>query len=92
MNHSTSLQQAQQQQQQQAHVQQQTQSTQSGNLFSVNTTNALLARAFGILLRQMTDLLVRWPNNTSALSFANENPLGATTVHESDVFTTLQVN
>ncbi|CAF4869971.1 unnamed protein product, partial [Rotaria socialis] len=37
-----------QQQQQQAHAQQQSQPT---NTISVNTTNSLLARAFGILIR-----------------------------------------
>jgi E3 ubiquitin-protein ligase EDD1 len=39
---------------------------------SVNTTNSLLARAFGILIRQITDLLVRWPSSSIDSAHINE--------------------
>jgi hypothetical protein len=41
-------------------------------MISVNTTNSLLARAFGILIRQITDLLVRWPSSSNDSTHINE--------------------
>ncbi|CAF5043327.1 unnamed protein product, partial [Rotaria socialis] len=46
---------------------------------SVNTTNSLLARAFGILIRQITDLLVRLPTTLSASSLYHDVLSTATT-------------
>ena len=101
LNHSTSIQQAQQaqQQQQQSHIQQQQQQQQQAssssttpNVISVNTTNAWLSRAFGILLRQITDLLIRWPNTLSATSLYHDVLTTATTIDEQNTLDTIQVN
>jgi E3 ubiquitin-protein ligase EDD1 len=88
LNHPTSVSQ-QQQQQQQTHVQQQQQS-QPTNIISVNTTNALLARAFGILIRQITDLLIRWPTVLSSSSLYHDVLTTSTTVDEQNALDTIQ--
>jgi hypothetical protein len=49
---------------------------------SVNTTNSLLARAFSILLRQITDLLVRCPSSS----------IDSTHINEKTTVETIQVN
>ena len=83
----------QQQQQQQAHAQQQQQQqAQSTNTISVNTTNALLARAFGILIRQITDLLIKWPAVLSASSLYHDVVITSSTVDEQNAVDTMQVN
>jgi E3 ubiquitin-protein ligase EDD1 len=84
LNHSTSV------PQQQTHVQQQ--QSQSTNTISVNTTNALLARAFAILLRQITDLLIRWPSMLSASSLYHDVLTTSSTTDEQNAFETIQVN
>jgi hypothetical protein len=78
LNHPTPTQQSSQQQQQQ-------QTTTA----SVNTTNSLLARAFGIIIRQVTDLLIRWPATLSASSLYHDV---LTTIDEQNPIDTLQVN
>ncbi len=94
LNHATSVQQQQQQQQQQTHVQQQQQQQQSQptNIISVNTTNALLARAFGIIIRQITDLLIRWPTTLSASSLYHDVMTTSATADEQNALDTIQVN
>jgi hypothetical protein len=92
LNHATSVQQ-QQQQQQQTHVQQQQQQqSQPTNIISVNTTNALLARAFGIIIRQITDLLIRWPTTLSASSLYHDVMTTSATADEQNALDTIQVN
>lgn len=88
LNHAASIQQ-QQQQQQQNHAQQQSQST---NIPSANTSNALLARAFGILIRQVTDLLIRWPTSMSASSLYHDVLTTSSTGNEQNTVDTIQVN
>lgn len=91
LNHSTSIQQAQQAQQQQQQQQASSSST-TPHVISVNTTNAWLSRAFGILLRQITDLLIRWPNTLSATSLYHDVLTTATTIDEQNTLDTIQVN
>jgi hypothetical protein len=69
--------------------QQQQTSTQQTNLISVNTTNSLLARAFAILIRQITDLLVRYPATLSASSLYHDV---LTTSDEQNTVDNIQVN
>ncbi|CAM4857437.1 unnamed protein product [Rotaria socialis] len=57
---------------------------------SVNTTNSLLARAFGILIRQITDLLVRLPTTLSASSLYHDVLSTATTIDEQNTVNTIQ--
>lgn len=58
----------------------------------MNTTNALLARAFGILIRQLTDLLVRWPTALSASSLYHNVLTTTTTIDEQTTVENIQVN
>ncbi|CAF0766114.1 unnamed protein product, partial [Didymodactylos carnosus] len=61
LNASTGQQQQQQQTiQQSSHQHQSQQQQQQNNISSTNTTNVMLARAFSILIKQMTDLLLKW--------------------------------
>jgi len=59
-------------------------SSQSTNIISINTTNSLLARAFSILIRQITDLLVRWP------SFYHDVLTTTSTIDEQNTIVTIQ--
>ncbi|CAF4055373.1 unnamed protein product, partial [Rotaria sordida] len=63
---------------------------QQTNNISVNITNSLLARAFGILIRQITDLLVRWPSTLSASSLYHNVLTTTTTINEQNTFDTIQ--
>ncbi|CAF0940743.1 unnamed protein product, partial [Didymodactylos carnosus] len=61
----TSTSQQQQAVQQQSHQHQsQQQQQQNSSVSSTITTNAMLARAFAILVKQITDLLLKWPSFT----------------------------
>jgi hypothetical protein len=70
-------------------TQQSSQQQQQTNTASVNTTNSLLARAFGIIIRQVTDLLIRWPATLSASSLYHDV---LTTTDEQSPIDTIQVN
>lgn len=48
------------------------------NLISSQTSNAFLTRAFAILIRQITDLLIRWSSNDTH----DENPVESVKVSE----------
>ncbi|CAF1093479.1 unnamed protein product [Adineta steineri] len=61
-------------------------SQQQTNTISVNTTNSLLARAFAILIRQITDLLIRWPTILSDSS----SPHDMLTMNEQNSIETIQ--
>ncbi|CAF4200335.1 unnamed protein product, partial [Adineta steineri] len=61
-------------------------SQQQANTISVNTTNSLLARAFAILIRQITDLLIRWPTTLSDSS----SPHDMLTMNEQNSIETIQ--
>ena len=73
-------------------MQQQPQQTQTTNLISVNTTNSLLARAFGIIIRQITDLLIRWPVVLSASSLYHDILTTSATVEEQNALESIQVS
>ncbi|CAF5204584.1 unnamed protein product, partial [Rotaria magnacalcarata] len=79
-------------QQQQTHAQQQQQQSQPTNTISVNTTNSLLARAFGILIRQITDLLIKWPAMLSASSLYHDIVITSSTIDEQNAVDTIQVS
>ncbi|CAF3420518.1 unnamed protein product, partial [Rotaria sp. Silwood2] len=66
------------------------QQQQQANNISVNVTNSLLARAFGILIRQITDLLVRWPSTLSASSLYHDVLTTTTTIDEQNTFDNIQ--
>jgi hypothetical protein len=87
LNHSTTVPPP---QQQQTHVQQQ--QSQPTNTISVNTTNALLARAFAILIRQITDLLIRWPSTLSASSLYQDVLTTSTTTDDQNALDIIQVS
>ncbi|CAF0980840.1 unnamed protein product [Rotaria sp. Silwood1] len=63
---------------------------QQTNNISINITNSLLARAFGILIRQITDLLVRWPSTLSASSLYHDVLTTSTTIDEQNTFDNIQ--
>ena len=86
LNHSTSVPPS----QQQTHVSQS--QAQATNTISVNHTNALLARAFAILIRQITDLLVRWPLALSASSLYHDVLTTSTTTDDRNALDSIQVN
>ena len=85
LNHSTSVPPS----QQQTHVP--PSQSQTAHTISVNNTNALLARAFAILIRQITDLLIRWPSILSASSLYHDVLTTSTTTDEQNALDTVQV-